>query len=70
MTRAVPAGKVSRNTKLAGECKPVGMAIVRFEEGGVTISCGWLKIHSRRKVLEDAAQRHLDKKHGGRGLWL
>ncbi len=70
MTRAVPAGRVSRNAKIGAECKPVRMAIVRREDGGITISCGWAKVHPRVKVLEDAAERHLNKKHGGQGLWL
>jgi hypothetical protein len=66
----LPANKVSRNHKVGSQCKPVGMAIVKFETGGVSISCGWVKIHNRVKVLEEAAQNHLNKKHGGQGLWL
>lgn len=38
--------------------------------GLATCSCGWEKWHARRKVLEDGAQRHLEKRHGGQGLWF
>ncbi len=34
-------------------------------------SCGgWATSHKRTKVREDRAQRHLDRKHGGRGIWM
>ncbi len=53
------------------ECnKDVAMPRVHDESGVITITCGWAKAHTRRKVREDAAERHLKRKHNGRGLWL
>lgn len=52
--------------------KEVGMAIITEPEvGAITCSCGgFTAIHVRAKVRSDKAQRHVDKKHGGAGLWL
>lgn len=73
---------VSRNDHLPKVVDPtkareVGLAVIRIETStGTSInagscSCnGWVKVHRRLKVVEDAAQRHLDKKHNGRGLWM
>lgn len=36
----------------------------------VSGNCGWVYRHKRVKVREAAAQRHLDKHHGGLGAWL
>ena len=37
----------------------------------ITCSCGWAYGAERKKVREDAAQRHLDKKHEGKqALWM
>lgn len=67
---ALPAEKVSRNPK-SSSCKPVRIAVVTtYGDTRIEISCGWSKSHPRAKVREDAAQRHLDKKHGGSGMWL
>ena len=52
------------------------MAIVTIEVdetagvGLATCNCGWSAPHHRRKVLEDKAQRHLDKRHHGIGMWM
>lgn len=71
--------EVSRNTadhqpKLVdpAKAKPVGLAVISSEQPGVLVcSCGgWLVRHNRQKVREDRAQSHLDKKHGGMGVWL
>lgn len=71
--------EVSRNTadhqtKMVdpAKAKPVGMAVISSEYEGVLVcSCGgWLVRHARQKVREDRAQAHLDKKHGGFGIWL
>lgn len=72
MKPTLPAGKVSRNTKIAPKCDGrMGMLIVSSMEGGTQINCGWFKIHPRRKVREDSAQHHLDKHHyGGQAIWL
>lgn len=57
----------------APQTRDVSLARLTFHEGGegVACSCGWGRgYHPRRRILEDAAQRHLDKRHGGRALWL
>jgi hypothetical protein len=49
----------------------VRMAVITDNPaGGVTCNCGWRKLHPRKSVRENAAQRHLDKKHFGQGMWL
>lgn len=60
-----------RQAPLAQPSTEVGLArISQDERGAVACSCGWLKIHARQKVREDAAERHLNRKHGGMGIWL
>ena len=49
---------------------PVGLALVRVEAGLVTCNCGWHFYHPRTKVLEDRAQSHVDRKHGGAAAWI
>lgn len=68
---------VSRNDHLTklndpSKAKPVGLAIIREPlAGSIQCSCGGFTfIHQRKKVREDRAQAHLDKKHGGAGIWL
>lgn len=53
------------------QCEKVGLALVSNDktEPVTTINCGWRYRHKRKKVREDAAQRHLDKHHGGQGIW-
>ena len=48
----------------------VGIAMIRVYPGGAECSCKWAKAHRRNKVVEDAAERHVDKRHGGRAVWL
>lgn len=61
-----PTDHVSRNPE-----RKVRIATVRdADEGIMTCSCGWVKRHTRRKVRENAAARHLEKRHDGQGLWL
>lgn len=67
---ALPAGRVSRNPPLVAETKPVRVARITDAEGVIVCSCGWAKPHRRRKVREDRAQDHLNKKHGGMGMWF
>ena len=56
---------------LSGEPQPVGIAIVRTSGDTITCSCGgFAKRHARQKVREDAAQRHLNRRHYGQGMWL
>lgn len=56
----------------ASKAKDVRLAIIREVEGNALVcSCGAFSItHARVKVREDRAQKHLDKKHDGKGLWL
>lgn len=50
--------------------RPVGMAVVSYQEdGSVVCSCGgWVYRHIRPKVIEDAIDRHIERKHNGRGF--
>lgn len=61
-------------TKLSDptKAKPVGLAIIREPlAGSIQCSCGGFTfIHERKKVRDDRAQKHLDRKHDGRGIWL
>lgn len=59
-------GRARRATKP----KPVGMAIISYVgPGAAACSCeGWTYRHQREKVLEDAIDKHLNKKHGGFGI--
>lgn len=51
--------------------KSVGLATITDDPRGVVMcSCRWSKIHVRKKVREEAAEKHLTKKHNGRGVWL
>jgi hypothetical protein len=53
------------------EFKEVGLAVVHYtESGAASCSCGWRHNMARTKVLEDAIDRHLTKRHGGRGIRL
>lgn len=55
--------------------KPKGIAFIdtQVDEASgaalVTCSCGAEKFHKRRKVAEDWADRHVQKKHKGRAIW-
>lgn len=53
-----------------GKRVEVGIAVINQGDGCAQCSCGQPFIQPRRKVREDAIQRHLDEKHGGQGLWL
>jgi hypothetical protein len=55
-----------------GKRKKVGLASVRDDDGigAAQCSCGWAYAHRRAKVRENAIQRHLDRAHAGRGIWL
>lgn len=69
---ALPADKVSRNRKAEPKCDGrAGLLRVTSGDGVTQITCGWFKVHPRRKVREDSAERHLAKHHlGGQALWL
>lgn len=54
-----------------GKRKKVGLAIINYGDKGYAIcSCGQAFTQRREKVREDAIDRHLAKKHGGRGMRL
>ena len=66
--------------RMAGFQKPasnpgeneVNFAVLSFSVDtmhGAHCSCGWSFRHKRKKVVDDAAERHLDKQHQGRGIW-
>ncbi len=51
----------------------VGLAVVRPSEESpqfVNCSCGWTYGHTREKPREDAIDRHINKRHNGRGIRL
>jgi hypothetical protein len=51
--------------------KEVKVAVVKDDPAGaVECSCGDLKFHPRKKVREDWAERHLNEKHAGMGVWM
>lgn len=52
--------------------KQVGLARISYnDQGRAVCSCGWESTgHIRPKVLEDLIDRHLLKRHGGRGIRL
>lgn len=54
------------------DAKPVGLARISYaDDGTVVCSCGgWTYWHRREKVREDAIDRHLLRKHDGRGIRL
>lgn len=53
------------------DAKPVGLAVIRTEGITATCSCkGWSRTHARDKVREDSIDRHLAKRHNGRGIRL
>jgi len=55
----------------SSQFKQVGLARIRYhDDGHVECSCGWAVGHNREKVREDAIDRHLAKRHGGRGIRL
>jgi hypothetical protein len=67
--------KVSGNRKLQRKLKPhqwrdVKLAMVQQSGVEASCSCGWSYSHPRRKVREDAIDRHFEKRHQGRGIRL
>lgn len=50
--------------------KEVGLARISYEGAETFCSCGWSYGHSRDKVREDAIDKHLAKRHEGRGIRL
>ena len=46
------------------------LARISYSEGSAVCSCGWVTHHQRAKVREDAIDRHLMRRHAGRGIRL
>lgn len=61
-----------QNGRRASKTKAVGLAVVSYVSATVAAcSCeGWVGAYHREKLLEDAIDRHINKKHGGRGIRL
>lgn len=72
MTRAEPADRAK--PLRSGETHQVGLAVVSYGEAAgyrtAECSCGWAGWHRRLKVLDDRIDKHLNTKHGGRGIRL
>ena len=43
---------------------------VHEDPSRILCSCGWAYRHPRTKVRENAAERHVNKRHGGRSIWF
>lgn len=55
------------------KAKDVWLAAITYAEDGQTVACScgaWVYNHKREKVREDAIDRHLARKHDGRGVRL
>ena len=50
--------------------REVRLAVISEKRDGVTCNCGWVFAHPRAKVFRDRAQKHVDKRHSGRGIWV
>lgn len=46
----------------------VRLARISYSGASAACSCGWSVSHAREKVREDSIDRHLDKRHNGRGI--
>ncbi len=69
MTR--PATEGFRKPFRPGKVREVRVAVIsRTDSGAVVCSCGWRHSMARLKVLDDAVDRHVEKRHGGQGLRL
>lgn len=54
----------------SGERKEVGLAVIKYVGDGAYCSCLKAFKPSRKKVLENRIDHHLNEKHGGRGIRL
>lgn len=78
------SGDVSRNRPATSDRQPktkvlrgkttgkFGIAVISYDAEGryASCKCDWSFWHQRTKVVEDAIDRHLAKKHRGRGIRL
>lgn len=53
---------------LGGKTREVGLAVISYVAGGATCSCHWFAKPARPKVVEDRIDRHIEKRHAGRGI--
>jgi hypothetical protein len=59
---------VSRNLK-PQQWVPVRMAVISYEDDATLVcNCGWKYRHPREKIRENAADKHLAKRHDSRGI--
>lgn len=62
--------KVDRKTD-PNEWQDVRLAVVRYDFPRAICSCGWKAKKARRlRVLDDRIDRHLAKRHEGKGIRL
>lgn len=54
--------------KRAKKTREVRLAVISYEDIWALCSCGWAFGAKRDKVREDAVDRHLERKHNGRGI--
>lgn len=63
-----------RQTKIKGvvpsEAAKTRLARITIGADYAECSCGWIKVHARAKVAGDAAERHVNRRHEGRAIWL
>lgn len=61
-----------KQTKRDRVPKEVRVAVISYQsDGSVVCSCGgWTYRHIRRKVTEDAIDKHITKRHNGMGFRL
>jgi hypothetical protein len=64
--------KVSGNRKnKTAQCEDVRIAVLTYKDAEtIQSSCGWKYRHKREKVREDAADRHVAKRHEGQAIRL
>lgn len=57
--------------KKTAPCEDVKVAVLTYKDA-ITIqsSCGWSYRHKREKVREDAADRHVARRHDGKAIRL
>lgn len=56
--------------KAGATTREVGLATIKRDWEAAYCSCGAVKYHKRAKVLEDWMEKHITKKHQGRGIWI
>lgn len=63
--------KVSGNRRKTAQCEDVKLVVLTYKDAEtIQGSCGWKYRHKRERVREDAADRHVAKRHDGRAIRL